>query len=234
MLHFHVHSYMASRFMAVMVFFNCAVAASYGQITSCLTQLRDQSLNIIYVGVSNNVWLKNLPDGCEVKFNDKLTPPRDHYADDSFYIYKNFFLTVDKEGSYILRVFKNNKEIFKKEYQAKKINNPVVRLGVVKDTFASVEEILAYPAVVCNIPNCLLKCIFSINSYEIHLLKNMNQGVFVRREEGRDLNGAEFRKEIIDEIKKLKKGDHILIDGIKASRPDAITRSFTPIKVTIK
>jgi hypothetical protein len=224
---------MTRRLIIAMVMFMSATAVADGQIVSYLTQLRDPSLNILYIGVSNNVWLKNLPEDCKVKFNDKFISPRDHYAGDSFYIYKNFFLTVEKEGNYVLRVFQQNKEIFKKEYQANRVNDPVVRLGIVKDSFASVEEILAYPAVVCTYPGCLMKRGPYIVYYVVTIRNSENRRAFTI-EDRKGLNGVAFGDELKNEIRRMKRGDKITVEEIKGFANGCMTRSFASIKVTIK
>ena len=205
------------------------------QVTTYQTALKDSTLNILYTHFDNEVTIKNLPEGAIVKFNDKIIEPYLHYSGVAV-DYKTLHLLPNKEGNYALQVLNsNNEEIYKRDYQAVTFRDPITKLGILKDTAATVAEILAYPALVCFVPNDNLREKETILFYTITIIRGLN--VLTINTSGccrKNYNGAPFDSDIQGDIRKMRKGDKLFVENIKAMGPDRTTRGLAPIVVTIK
>lgn len=201
------------------------------QIITYQTALKDSTLNILYTNFNNTIEIKNLPESSQVKFNNANIDP---YASD-LPDCKQFSLFVDAEGVSSLQVFNSkNDEIYSKEFRAIKSNDLVLRLGNIKDTVATVAEILEYPAVVLYIPGSYLKQRMAIPCYTITLIRDLDVLTTNKSGRGKNFNDVAFDDDIQEEIGKMKRGDKIFIENIKAIGPDMTTRGLAPVVVTIK
>jgi hypothetical protein len=191
------------------------------QIATYQLSLRDSTLNILYVGVSNRVAITNLPANTRVKFeNEFLTP------------YNNIYnLTPRKPGNSALCVYnKTNKIIFSKEYTTRYSSGVPLQVGIVKYPVASVSDILVKPALVCYTGDSL-KPWCRIVSYDMMLCTN--DTVETKSLSGDNLTNIPFDKDIQDKIAMMKNGDRIFIENVKAIGPDKTMRTLVTIPITI-
>ncbi len=198
------------------------------QIATCQISLKDSTENILYVGIPNEVVIKNLPAKSTVKF-------------DGFKIAstgKNYILQPEKTGKHKLSVYDKGRVIFLKTYMATALTDGNVQLGIVKyETgkvnfkVASVKDVLVNPAVVFYCPDCKLKTWWRIVQYDITLItKDAQQTQAVS---GENLDGVPFDKDIQRTIAKMKNGDRIYIEDIKAYGPDGVLRHLGGITIRI-
>ena len=211
-----------------------------GQIKTYQLSLKDSTLNILNIGCENALSVKNLPKDCIVKFNDEVLEPLTYNSFDEYIKYGNYSVNPNDTGDNILRVLKKGKEVFQKKFIAKRHGDPTVKFGIVKDSFASVEQILAYPKLFVYTPNYYLKYGYSLVRYNIYFAKGTNtKSIYRGYIDGRPMNYdmAEFDDEIKNEIKLLKKGDRVFIDDIVILGDGGCTgcaRSMPPIDIIIK
>ena len=193
----------------------CFVVTSTAQITAFQISLKDSTQEVLYVGIPNKVTIKGLPEHARVKFGRK------YIKSDT----NNYILNPDTAGNRKLIVYgRHHRVIFSKDYTARYLGHCDIQLGIVKYPVTSVEDILVNPALVCNCSDSLAKPFFRITQYDIGILVN---GVYdTQSVTGDNLDGKPFDSAIISKISKMKNGDAIFIEGIRAYGPDGHIRSL--------
>jgi hypothetical protein len=206
-------------YVALYLFASISAAA---QIATYQVSLKDSTQNILYVGFPNKIAIENLPANAKVKFDDKDVMPTGN----------NYVLTpMCRPGNYKLYIYdKNNQEIFAKVYTVYQACKTSIQLGVVKETPATVSDILINPAVVCC-PD-MMKPFWRIISYDITLVKNGTEQT--KTVSADNLNNVPFDKDIQNTISHMKSGDVIIIENIRAYGADEVIRHLSTIWLKIK
>lgn len=226
---------MPIRGFLLLVFLFSQTTSVYGQIVTYQLDLKDSTADIIHTKIANHIYIKNLPRDAKVEFNKEVLTPLNPSIDP--HKHGNYVLRVIEGGENTLRIYKNEREIYKHKYIVKSANEPVVRLGIIKDSIAAKEDILFAPRLSCFIPNCDINSImYRLVSYSITLYIGNNIESVSKEENTKDLNGIDFDDHVKNEIRRMKKGDKIIIDNIKVlGRGDNFClRQMTPIKIIIK
>jgi hypothetical protein len=188
--------------------------------------LRDSSKNIFYIGVDNII-----------KISGKDYNPskgRVAIAGGGGSIYKT------DNGTYIIKVqvetelchifYRENDRLgLKKQFTCKNIESPLTgRLGGIKDSTASINNILLNPFLHIDIPGSYYNHRFFITNFSAAFI-------------GQDFDslktnavGNLLSKEQIELIKQLKPGDRIFFHDIYAVGPDSRRRKLTPFSIYIK
>jgi len=220
---------MAIRLIACLLLLFGSLVNSYAQITTYQLDLKDSTISILYTGISNRIYIKNLPNNSKVKFNNEFLEP--FYEQYGHYAIR---VRVVDGVENTLRVFKMGKEIYNHKYVVKNTNGPLVRLGIVKDSIAAKEDILFAPRLVGFMPDCYLKFNYRLVGYNISLYRGNNVELIYKHDI--DLNMVNFDDHVKNEIKLMKKGDKIVIEQIKIlGRGDnGCCRDMPPIKIIIK
>ncbi len=214
----------------------CAVFTQ-AQVHTYIPDLKDTSLNTLFLRYPNTVVFANLPDGAQVKFNgDEISPI-------SYPVEKAYNLRVSKKGTYTVQVFDKNKEIYKRDFVANKgMSDPFAHFGIIKGwtATATVDDVLADPAVYCDIPGNPTIYRFRVIRYDIMLVRDgdvetIHKHVSNQHISTDDIGGKTFDEETKQKIKLMKKGDKIIIEDIKVAGPDKQVRTMDgPITITIK
>ncbi len=214
----------------------CA-ASTQAQVHTYIPALKDTSLNTLFLRYPNTVVFANLPDGAEVKFNGDGVNPI------SYPVEKAYDLRVSKAGTYTVHVIDKNKEIYKRDFVANKgMSDPFAHFGIIKGlkATATVDEVLADPAVYCDITGNPTIYHFRLIRYNITLIRDgdietTHKNINSKRISTDDVGGKPFDEETKRKIKLMKKGDKIIIEGIQAAGPDQQIRTFdASITITIK
>ncbi len=224
---------MITRFLTCLLIFVGINFNSSAQITTCQLSLTDSTKDILYLGIANRICIKNLPENCKVVFEGKtLEPDKNSTSDLSFYE-----LNVVDKNDVTLHVNNAGKEIYKKTFTLKYLTNPRLQLGIVKETSATVAEILAAPFLHFSPIGEFLKPSynFNIHDYVIIIIRNHNLNRY--RMNARNLkerfSGVQFEQKITDEIRTLKNGDEIMFEDIHAYGPDGVTRAIPNLSIHI-
>ena len=103
-----------------------------------------------------------------------------------------------------------------------------MRLGGIKDSVASIQEILINPFLHLFRENCFYKKQFMITSFRATFigydLDSLNMNA----------TGNLLTQEQVDQIKKLRRGDKIFFNEIYALGPDSRRRKLSPFTIIIK
>jgi len=119
--------------------------------------------------------------------------------------------------------------IFKQNFRCKKINSDITpKYAGIKDSVASVNQLLANPFLYVDLPGCYYKSNFYITSFtatfiggDLDSLKTYAVGNLLTNEQ----------KEL---IKKLNTGNKIYFDQIYSLSPDSRRRKLKSFTITIK
>ena len=194
------------------------------QITITNHSLTDTSQNIFYIGVDNLI-----------KISGKQYKP----LEQSLVIKGGGASMGGVGGTYIVKVQKetddcsmwvngNGKTIFKKDFRVRVVGDIVVRYGGLKDSIATINQLLTNPFLFIEIPESYYKHNFQITSFtatfisqELDSLKTYLVGNMLSTEQ----------KEL---IKKLRTGDKIFFDQIYALGPDSRRRKLKSFTITIR
>ena len=196
----------------------CA-ASTQAQVHTYIPDLKDTSANTLFLNYSNTVVFANLPDGAQVKFNGDGVNPI------SYPVEKAYDLRVSKAGSYSVRVLDKGKEIYKRDFVAKKgLGEPIPHFGIIKgwNTTATVDEVLAQPAIICDIADNPTVHHVRLFCYDITLIRDGDAETIHKHTRNEyhstdDLTGRSFDNETQAKIKLMKKGDKIIIEGMQLS-----------------
>ncbi len=196
-----------------LLYFACAINTSFAQITTYQLFLKDSTLNLLYLNGGNDVRIKNLPIGSKVSYRGEVKEHCFDYSD----LYN---LTPMSQEDSVLHIYKNGKEIYKKVFTLKCWPNPMAKLGTLKDTFATVSEVIACPYLYIAFSDSYLnpKPIADLHGYNITIYTGQNSlpiRQFYKNSKDK-LGGVPFDNAVIIAIKNLKKGDKFKIDEIKA------------------
>jgi len=214
----------------------CA-ASTHAQVHTYIPDLKDTSANTLFLNYSNSVVFANMPDGAEVKFTGDGVNPI------SYPVEKAYDLRVSKAGTYSVRVLDKGKEIYKRDFIANKaMSDPFAHFGIIKGwtATATVDDVLADPALYCDIPGNTTIYHFRILRYDMTIIRDgdvetINKHTRNEYHSTDDLNGRAFDEETKAKIKLMKKGDKLLVEGIQVGCPDGLVRTLDGrFTITIK
>ena len=123
-----------------------------------------------------------------------------------------------------IKVIKNDTAIYQKIFSTEQTKEPVLRFGLISQPFTTVKQL--------SLPNELLLAFPDSN-----LMYSIRSFTFVSsRKPKKEINctGNSFTPKVYAAIKKLKSGDRVFVDNIKAGCPDGTTRTLMPFNLTIR
>ncbi|MEQ1734336.1 MAG: hypothetical protein ABL940_11735, partial [Bacteroidia bacterium] len=123
-----------------------------------------------------------------------------------------FSMSYQKAGIDTLRLYKKSKLILEKIYTVDRFGDLKIELGTIKDTTATVAEILANPVLNADIPNCYYNFGIRVISFEMSFITDNNGVAKITLD---PTAGNELHDELIEVIKILNKGDKLFFDNIK-------------------
>ena len=204
-------------FVTLLLFSPISVFAQINIINRSLT---DSSLKIVYAGVDNFLEIKGVKTSDDVKVSISQGDVRK--------IDTTFILRVPGCESIFITVQKKGRQILKEKFRCDQLYDPVLQLGAIKDSVASISEILINPFLHLFRENCFYKKQFMITSFRATFIGYDLDSVNTKA------TGNLLTQEQIDHIKKLRRRDKIFFNEIYAFGPDSRRRKLNPFTITIK
>jgi len=179
--------------------------------------LVDDAPDILYFGTDNHLVvsghngrnIKLTVDGGSVSVRDE-----------------GFNVKVIKPGSVSVEVYNGNQEIIKQKFSVHRVSNPVVHLGSIKDSKASVTEILKNAFLVIRLPGCYYKHDLKVISFDLVI----SNRVVIKVIKGK---GYIFNHDMKEAIQKLKPGNKLFFENIRVRGSDSITRIMPILEIKI-
>lgn len=194
------------------------------QVAIINRSLTDSSLNIAYVGVDNAIEIIGHKVVGKLDFSTTNGAIRD--------LGKNRYVlnpNPDRQGQSIVGFYINGKKIASKTFRIDTLGNLIARLAGVRESFATVQEIISNPFLVLEFPKTFFKHNFYIRSFELTMdapdIEDIDPYVVTR-----DI----IPSNAIDKIKKMRRGSEMLFDQIIVLCPDCGARKLQPFKIIIK
>ena len=198
---------------------------AFSQVNISNYSLTDSSQNIFYVGVDNLIKISGnqydyLKQSVSIKGGGaKLIPGG----------IGTFIVKVQTETDDCrIWINENGKVIFKKDFIVRTVRDIVVRYGGLKDSIATINQLLANPFLFIDIPESYYKHNFQVTSFTATFI---NQGLDSLKTYSVGNLLTTEQKEL---IKKLKTGDKIFFDQLYALGPDSRKRKLKSFTITIK
>ena len=172
------------------------------QIKTYQLSLKDSSIAEVYLAEHNRIRIEG------AKSTDKIEFKEADVLRDSFNIFRVIPLGL---GRKTLIIYRNNREIFRKDFETKQLSRPKSRLGAIKDSSASINQIISFPRLLALFENCNYKDEHGwVTRFSLSVLKR-NDLVYQE-----SIDGDRLSKEGIEMIRQLRAGDRILIEDIVA------------------
>jgi hypothetical protein len=188
--------------------------------------LIDPNLNIVYIGVQNDIVITG------VRNFKHLTLTSSSGSENKSYPRKGRFrMSYQKAGIDTLRLYKKSKLILEKIYTVDRFGDLKIELGTIKDTTATVAEILANPVLNVVIPNCYYNFGIRVIAFEMSFITDNNGVAKITLD---PTVGNELHDELIEVIKILNKGDKLFFDNIKIIGNEICPRTMGSYALTIK
>ena len=135
----------------------------------------------------------------------------------------------EKTGECIISFQSKGQKIASKVFRIDTIFNLNARLAGVKDSFATVQEIISNPFLIIESPKSFYKVRCLARSFVLSMdapgFEDSNPYLIV---------GYVIPPYVIKRIKELRKGDNMLFDQIIMNCADCRTRKIPPFKIIIK
>ena len=198
----------------------CSLAEA--QISTYQLSLKDSNAAILYYNGPNRIRISGVKGSDQVTLRNSFANYRSGNIH-SFYI-------LTPASSDTLRIRRGKKIIFTKVFEVKRLPDLAARMGNIKDSFATVKEILAYPKMRIYFGNDTL--------YNGEWFQLLTFVTISKNHEGDEQilssNGNYLSQEQRRLIAMLRKGDKILFDEIRATCSDCVARILDPITITIR
>lgn len=203
------------------------LSAKTQQFTISKLSLTDTTQNIFYIGVDNLIKISG----------KQYDPTKQHIV----IMGGGGTLHKKETGVYIVRVqeetdnchiwiTENKKPVFKQNYRCRKIEgDPIARLTGVKDSFATIEQIVTSPTVVVEIPGTFYKHQCKVISFALSMDCQIFEDMWHE-----EITGHIIPEGAISRIKKVRKDSGIFFDNIYAVSADGRRRKLKPFRITIK
>ena len=212
--------YFLMRVIIVLAAFLICIRAN-AQINIFNLSLSDSTKRIAYAGVENFLGIKGGKTNDNIKMFTSL-------GDLTKIDASNFILKVPMADSFFITVQRNGTQVLRETFKSDVLNEPTLRLGGIKDSVASIQEILINPFLHLFIPGSLYKKQFVVTGFnaifisdDLDSLRTYSVGNLLSNEQ----------QEL---TKKLKPGNKILFDQIYAFGPDSRRRKFKSFIITIR
>jgi len=212
---------------AIIFIFSILSISLKSQITVANLSLTDTTQNIFYIGVENKVHVTGKGfDPVKGKFAVSGGGCSFKNLGKGNYVYKCEMET----DNCTVRYSENGKSIFTQGFRCRKIGDPLARLAGIRDSLATVDEIISNPFLIVEIPNAFYKHGCQVTAFVI----TMDGASFEEKNEVDSIAGYIIPTHVITKIKKLRKGDMIYFDQIRCLCKDSRSRKLKPFGITIK
>lgn len=192
------------------------------QVSIINRSLTDSSLNIAYIGIDNSIELLGHKGSNKLSFsstNGTITDlGQNHYI-----------LRPAKKGKCIISFQNKGQEVVTKTFIIDTLINLTARLAGIRDSFATVEEIIANPFLIIESTKSFYKARCHVRSF----ILSMDEKGF-EDSNPYEIVGHVIPPHVIKRIKELRKGDWMWFDQIIMNCADCRTRKLSPFKIIIK
>jgi GldM C-terminal domain len=187
--------------------------------------LTDTTQNFLYIGVENNIIISS-------KGYNEAT---------NLVMISGGGASISKQSAnhYIIRASsvtddckiwvseKNGKTVVEKNYKVRLAPEPVAQLGTLRNTEATISQILTNPFITTSFPDCFLKCPYKVVSFRATFVQDTDSLITLTQ-------WNILTNEQIKNTKALVPGDNIYFDNIRANSPDSRTIKLPPFYIKIK
>ena len=196
----------------------------FAQISLKNTILKHPDSAILFVGVPNLMEISGLTDADDIIIKSE-TGTIKKSKDGNFIVYENN--TTKPE---VISLYKGNQKVYSKKYSIQLIPDPIARFGYINGPTATIAQLLLNTQLYIVFPGSDYKGRSHVQSFRL-LIYNEKK-VLIEADEPTIGNALPIHH--IELIKKLKPGAMLNFESIKASCPEAITRTFDDLKITIQ
>lgn len=184
------------------------------------TSVYEANIRYLYGGIDNLIKVNGLDDTTYTLVSSTGNSIKKAGFSNTFYLSVNQPNSIDT-----LKIIKNNKVIYKETFTTSKLTSePLLRLGTIGKS-TSVKELSLANELLLVFPDSL-KHSFSVVSFKVVTSRNLKKDIHCM--------GNVFSTEAYAAIKKLKQGDNVFFDEIKARGPDGATRTLASFFLTIE
>jgi hypothetical protein len=177
-------------------------------------------MNILYLGVDNPV--KVAVSGCKAS-DLKLTATNASISES----HGTFYVRPQTPGKVTLSVSCQGKLIRAAEFRVRMVPYPIARVGGIKEQTVSLNLLAAQKFLVAELSDFEFDLSFKITQFQMSITVNGFNKKF--RSDSNMLTNEQ-----LSEIRKLKRGQSVYFDDIKAKGPDGIVRKLSSFSLKIK
>ena len=195
----------------------------FPQVSIINRSLIDSSLNIAYLGVENAIELVGAKNST-AKLGFTTTNGTMSDVGQGRYI-----LRPEQAGGCIISFQSKGQKIVSKAFRIDTIFNLIARLAGVRDSFATVQQVITNPFLIIEAPKSFYKVRCLVRSFVL----SMDAPGF-EDSNPYEIVGYVIPPYVIKRIKELRKGDEMWFDQIIMNCADCRARKIPPFKIIIK
>jgi hypothetical protein len=205
------------------VFLLLVSTLSNAQVQLKNLSLRDPSVKEIYKGWNNILQIISPDSSAKFTLQSSQSVVQPHRSKKNVFSVQN-----QSNGTDLLKIFENGVLVKQEYFTIKRI--PSLETFVYKPNSKklTVKQLLINPMVQCWPMSNNLKINIRVMSFNMVLVSNQFEKPLVLKN-----NTRRFSAENIEYIKKLKKGDRIYFEDIRATSPDSLTRKLMGFEILI-
>ncbi|PKP17216.1 MAG: hypothetical protein CVU05_15945 [Bacteroidetes bacterium HGW-Bacteroidetes-21] len=143
----------------------------FAQVNLYNVNLVDSNINILYIGKYNKIMISGIKDNINLTISASNCNVDQDSSSSIF-----FYLIPKKQGNDTIKVYNNDSLILKKIYLNKIFPPPIVILGNIKDTVATVNEIISNTKLVVTQPDCFWKPFYFVSRCDITFYRHSIKG----------------------------------------------------------
>lgn len=171
------------------------------QVNVINRSLTDSSKKIVYTGVDNRLEITGLESFKTIT----ITTNRGSLSKSGRLIYT---LRTTSEYSFFITVIKDGLTVYYEKFNSEELSEPIARIGNIKDTIGTVDDILSNPVLSVDFPGSLYRDTCKVTEFEFRDDSN---------DEPLRSTDNKLTDEQIKVIKKTKKKEDIIVENISAA-----------------
>ena len=207
----------------LLLFLSFLTVFTFSQVNIINRSLTDSSLNIAYIGVENAIELFGFKNSTT---NLGFTTTNGSMSGVG---QGRYILRPEKAGECIISFQSKGQKIVSEVFRIDTIFNLTARLAGVRDSFATIQEIISSPFLIIESPKSFYKVRCLVRSFVL----SMDAPGF-EDSNPYEIVGYVIPPYVIKRIKELRKGDEMWFDQIIMNCADCRTRKIPPFKIIIK
>lgn len=171
------------------------------QVNVINRSLTDSSKKIVYTGVDNRLEITGLESFKTIT----ITTNRGSLSKSGRLIYT---LRTTSEYSFFITVIKDGLTVYYEKFNSEELSEPIARIGNIKDTIGTVDDILSNPVLSVDFPGSLYRDTCKVTEFEFRDDAN---------DEPLRSTDNKLTEEQIKVLKKTKKKEDIIVENISAA-----------------